>query len=80
MAFYGSMLGVFVLALGVKRANGHGAFIGLIAGLAVVFAVAEMPATSSIAYLWFNVIGAIVVVAVGLAVSVVTGAQKPARV
>ena len=28
--FYGSLLGVFVLALTFKRANGHGAFIGLL--------------------------------------------------
>ena len=26
--FYGSILGVFILAIGVKRANGHGAFVG----------------------------------------------------
>jgi Na+/proline symporter len=68
--FYGSMLGVFVLALGVKRANGHGAFIGLIAGLAAVFFVAYYPATKSITYLWYNVIGAVVAVGVGTLASV----------
>ena len=31
--FYGSLLGVFVLALGFKRATGTGAFVGLIAGI-----------------------------------------------
>ncbi|MEO8071227.1 MAG: sodium:solute symporter, partial [Acidobacteriota bacterium] len=67
--FYGSVLGVFILALGFKRANGHGAFIGLIAGLIVVFSVAYHPATQSISYLWYNVIGAVVVTAVGLVVS-----------
>ena len=35
--FYGSLLGVFILALGVKRANGHGAFVGLIAGMTAVW-------------------------------------------
>ena len=30
--FYGSLLGVFVLAIGTKRATGTGAFVGLIAG------------------------------------------------
>ena len=34
--FYGSILGVFLLAIGWKRANGHGAFVGLIAGMAAV--------------------------------------------
>jgi Na+/proline symporter len=68
--FYGSVLGVFILALGFKRANGHGAFVGLIAGLAVVFTAAYHPATKdAISYLWFNVIGVVVVVVVGLTVS-----------
>lgn len=35
--FYGSILGVFVLLLWVKRANGFGAFTGLITGMATVF-------------------------------------------
>jgi SSS family transporter len=70
--FYGSVLGVFILALGVKRANGHGAFSGMIAGIVVVFAVAFHPATRSISYLWYNVIGAVVVTVVGLAVSLAT--------
>jgi|SRR5579862_863565 len=77
--FYGSVLGVFILALGFKRANGHGAFAGLIAGLAVVFTVAYAPATKdAISYLWFNVIGAIVVVTVGMIVSLATPRTQPA--
>jgi Na+/proline symporter len=70
--FYGSLLGVFVLAIGFRRANGHGAFVGLIAGMAVVALVAWHPATKSISYLWYNVIGAAVVPMVGLTVSEVT--------
>ncbi|MEO7191848.1 MAG: sodium:solute symporter [Vicinamibacterales bacterium] len=72
--FYGSLLGVFILALGVKRANGHGAFVGLVAGMA---AVAYVATTWGVAYLWLNVVGAVVVTTVGLAVSLVSG---PARV
>ena len=41
--FYGSLLGVFVLALVFRRANGHGAFVGLLAGIATVAAVALHP-------------------------------------
>jgi SSS family transporter len=67
--FYGSVLGVFILALGVKRTTGTGAFVGMIAGIAVVFTVAFHPATKSISYLWYNVIGAVVVVVVGVVVS-----------
>jgi len=76
--FYGSMLGVFILALGVKRATGHGAFIGLLCGLAAVFTVAFHPATKSISYLWYNVIGAATVVAVGLILSVILPGAKRA--
>ncbi|MGM0587807.1 MAG: sodium:solute symporter [Bacteroidota bacterium] len=35
--FYGSILGVFVLMLWVKSANGWGAFTGLLAGMGTVF-------------------------------------------
>jgi SSS family transporter len=76
--FYGSVLGVFILALGLRRANGHGAFVGLLAGLTAVFTMAFHPATKSISYLWHNVIGAVVVVVVGMTVSLVTGGP-PAR-
>jgi SSS family transporter len=62
--FYGSILGVFLLAM-LPRAGGRGAFLGLIAGMSVVGFVNF---GTSIAYLWQNLIGAGVVVAVGLAV------------
>ena len=52
--FYGSLLGVFVLALGFRRSTGTGAFVGLLAGMAVVAAVAFHPATSGISFLWHN--------------------------
>jgi Na+/proline symporter len=35
--FYGSILGVFILLLWVKKANGNGALIGLLLGMASVF-------------------------------------------
>ncbi len=64
--FYGSLLGVFILAILTKRATAAGAFWGLIAGMAVVLVVAF---TTSIAFLWHNLIGAVVVVVAGLAIS-----------
>jgi Na+/proline symporter len=70
--FYGSLLGVFVLALGFKRATGTGAFVGLLGGMAVVMAVAFHPATSGISFLWHNPIGVVAVVVVGLIVSLFT--------
>jgi Na+/proline symporter len=74
--FYGSLLGVFILALGVRRATGTGATVGLVAGMSVVALVAFHPATSSISFLWHNVIGAVVVTAVGTAVSVATARNQ----
>jgi len=60
--FYGSVLGVFVLAFGVRRANGDGACVGLAAGLAAVW---WMSRSTEVSYLWYNVAGCLVVVAVG---------------
>ena len=64
--FYGGMLGVFVLAFFVRRVGANGAFAGVLAGEAAIFAFA---AFTNIAFLWYNVIGCVVVVAVGLVVS-----------
>jgi SSS family solute:Na+ symporter len=68
--FYGSLLGVFVLAVGARRTTGRGAFWGLIAGMAAVAVVAF---TTPISYLWHNVVGVVVVVAVGTALGRDTG-------
>ncbi len=67
--FYGSLLGVFMLAILTTRATATGAFWGLIVGMVVVLTVAFSPWTRDIAFLWHNLIGAIVVVIVGLAIS-----------
>lgn len=67
--FYGSLLGVFVLAIGTRRANGHGAFAGLLAGMGAVAVVAN---TTKISFLWYNVVGCVTVVLVGMVVSLAT--------
>ena len=64
--FYGSILGVFILAVGFPRATANGAFVGLVAGMG---AVAWAASATNVAFLWHNVIGAVTVVIVGLAVS-----------
>jgi len=71
--FYGSILGVFVLAVGVPWATANGAFIGLIAGM---LSVAWAASFTSVAFLWHNVIGVVAAVAVGLAVSLIDPAKK----
>lgn len=64
--FYGSLLGVFVLAILFKQATGWGAFLGLLAGMASVYATSRF---TEVAWLYYNVIGTLVVVLVGLGVS-----------
>jgi len=70
--FYGSILGVFLLAM-IRSANGIGAFIGLIAGMATVAAVSIF--APDISFLWHNVIGAVAVVVVGTLLSAATGGR-----
>jgi SSS family solute:Na+ symporter len=71
--FYGSLLGVFVLALAFRNVNGHGAFAGLIGGIGTVAIFASHPATRDVSFLWHNPLGMIAVVVFGLIVSALTG-------
>ena len=64
--FYGSLLGVFVLAFAVKRARSRGAFFGLLFGIASVW-IASL--YTNIEFLWFNVIGCLVTVIAGYLIS-----------
>jgi SSS family solute:Na+ symporter len=78
--FYGSLLGVFVLALTFPRATGTGAFSGLIAGIVAVAVFAFHPATKGISYLWQNPLGVIVVMLVGTTVSLLTQPRRRADI
>ncbi|HJU72923.1 MAG TPA: sodium:solute symporter [Gemmatimonadaceae bacterium] len=71
--FYGSILGVFLLAM-IPQARPLGAFVGLIAGMSAVAAVSF--SAPSVSFLWHNVIGAVVVVVVGMLLSF--GKAEPA--
>ncbi len=64
--FYGSILGVFLLAM-VPRARGRGALVGLVLGMV---AVGLIEWRTEVAYLWLNVIGAGTVVGVGVVLGV----------
>jgi Na+/proline symporter len=74
--FYGSILGVFILAIGFRRATANGAFVGLFAGMGSVGLAA---AFTDVAFLWHNVIGAVAVVVVGVLVSRVDPARPSSR-
>ncbi len=64
--FYGSLLGVFVLAIGVRRARGRGAFFGIMFGIASVWITSLY---TNIEFLWFNVVGCVVTVIAGYLIS-----------
>jgi SSS family solute:Na+ symporter len=72
--FYGSILGVFGLAVLTSRASAFGAFWGLIVGMAAVWAVATF---TPVHFLWYNVVGAVTVFAVGLALTAARRAPSP---
>src|SRR5262245_38640454 len=74
--FYGSILGVFILAVGWKRATPNGAFVGLIAGMA---SVAWFFFFTNVAFLWHNLIGAVGVVVAGVLVSEIERTVRGAR-
>jgi Na+/proline symporter len=69
--FYGSILGVFLLAM-VPGAKSRGAFYGLIIGMATVGFVNF---GTTIEFLWQNVIGAVVVLLVGIPLSKIGSAE-----
>ncbi len=71
--FYGSILGVFMLAILWRRANGTGAFVGLIVGLLTVLAVS----TTGISFLWLNLVGAVAVFLSGMIISEFAGPRQP---
>ncbi len=71
--FYGSLLGVFVLAFAPWRVNGHGAFAGMLAGLA---AVAWTARNTEISFLWYNMVGCVVCVLTGWLVSRAATAER----
>ncbi len=73
--FYGSILGVFGLAVLTPRATARGAFYGLFAGMAAVFLVSR---TTDVAFLWYNVVGAVTVFATGLAITALAPGPRPA--
>jgi SSS family transporter len=72
--FYGSILGVFGLAVLTPRATARGAFYGLFAGMTAVFLVSWL---TPVAFLWYNVVGAVTVFATGLLITAFAAGPAP---
>jgi Na+/proline symporter len=64
--FYGSILGVFALAVLTSRATARGAFYGLWIGMGTVAAVSNL---TNVHFLWYNVVGAGSVFLAGMLIS-----------
>jgi len=65
--FYGTILGIFLLAFYFRAVGGTAAFVGAVAGEALILFCFfyQIP----VAYLWYNVIGAAAVILIALAVN-----------
>lgn len=74
--FYPVLLGVFALAFFFKRVRGSAAFWAMLTGEAAIILCSVF---THIAFLWFNVIGTLVVVAAGILFSLGQGAPPPVR-
>jgi Na+/proline symporter len=66
--FYPALLGVFVLAFYFPRATANGAFAGVLICEAAIFTLSQV---AEVAFLWYNVIGCVIVVVTGVLVSAI---------
>jgi solute:Na+ symporter, SSS family len=61
--FYGTILGIFLVAFYIKKVRGNAVFL---AALIAEFAVLTLFLLTDIPYLWFNFIGCIIVIVLGI--------------
>ncbi|MCE9672047.1 sodium:solute symporter [Myxococcus stipitatus] len=61
--FYGTVLGIFLVAFFLKHVKGHAVFTAAVVSQSAVIALFML---SDIGFLWYNVIGCVFVVALGL--------------
>ena len=83
--FYGTILGIFLVAFFTKKVSGNNVFIAAIAAQLAVFILFAFY-QDYIAYLWFNVIGCGLVILVAISLSqlnrgktIVTSQYRPKR-
>lgn len=78
--FYGSLLGVFLLGLLMKRAGGRAGFLGMVGGMATVLLIHFKPfdlfSGINVEFLWYNPIGCLAVLAVGGVVTAIESLQR----
>ncbi|MEM7571805.1 MAG: sodium:solute symporter [Bacteroidota bacterium] len=76
--FYGPILATFIAAIGIKQINATGVNVGILAGVGVnVFLWQFVP---EVFWFWWNAIGALVTLSVGLLVSLATRQRAASQV
>lgn len=73
--FYGTILGIFLVAFYVKSIKGHAVFIAALLAELIVISVYYL---DLISFLWLNVIGAIAVILLGWLIQVLFMKKQPA--
>jgi Na+(H+)/acetate symporter ActP len=73
--FYGTILGIFLVAFYLKHVSGHAVFAAAIVAECAVLACAF---GTKIAFLWYNVVGCVAVILVALAVQAATPRDRMA--
>jgi SSS family solute:Na+ symporter len=71
--FYGTILGIFLVAFYLKRVKGNAVFIAAVISEAIVIVVHYMDVIS---FLWLTVVGAVAVILLSLIIQTLTGSEK----
>jgi solute:Na+ symporter, SSS family len=71
--FYGTILGIFLVAFYLKQVKGNAVFIAAIISEVIVISVYYL---DIISFLWLNVIGAVTVIVLALLIQTLTGKER----
>ncbi|MGR6086629.1 MAG: sodium:solute symporter [Arcticibacter sp.] len=73
--FYGTILGIFLTGFYIKRVNGHAVFMAALVAEAGVIGCYMF---TDISFLWYNLVGCVLVIGIGLLISVFGKNKKQA--
>ncbi len=71
--FYGTILGIFLVAFYIKRVGGNAVFTAAVLSEVIVIGIYYM---NIISFLWLNVIGAVAVILLSLIIQILTSLKK----
>lgn len=73
--FYGTILGLFLIAFFLKRIRGHAAFMAGVCAELIVLALFFSPI--DIGYLWFNLLGCMLAIVIALIIQTLLNLKRP---